>query len=99
MNLPEVRPTPVDRLLIGIRGVPIELVAALNLCRRFEGTVVYREKDVLVLQVDATVETIDELLRELPLGLVTHLWRNGPVVIPWPTRVVPPVANFCVVQS
>jgi hypothetical protein len=78
MNSPEMQFTAIDRLIVGFCGVPLELVAALNLCRRFDGVVLYREKDVMVIEIGSDRETIDELLAKLPQGAVTHLWRSGP---------------------
>ncbi len=65
-------------LLIGFCGGREEQSRAINLCRRFDGTVLFQEGDVMVVEVAASPEVIDDLLARLPRGGVTHLWRSGP---------------------
>lgn len=77
MNNSDVLFNSCDWLFVGFCGGREEQFRAINLCRRFDGTVLFREGDVIVVEVNADRETIDELLAQLPRGGVTHLWRSG----------------------
>lgn len=68
---------PPERLIVAFRGGVYELTEAINLCRRFEGSLVDRQRDVLIIEVGAPPAVIDELLARLPRRGVTHLWRSG----------------------
>ena len=79
MNSRELQFLPMDCLMVGVRGVPLELIAFLTLCRRYEGRVVFREQDVLVIEIVGEPALLDDLLTRLPRAGLTHLWRRGPV--------------------
>lgn len=95
MISPQVQYTTIERLIVGVRGVPLELVAVLSLCRWFGGKVVFRENDVLVADFCSCPEAIDELLVRLPRGAVTHLWRSGPLRTSRMVAVGAQSTNFC----
>lgn len=66
-----------DRICIGYRATNGEQLRLLALCRRFDGRVVYREGDRMVLEFSAARVVLDEVLQWLPRAGVTHFWRSG----------------------
>jgi hypothetical protein len=47
-------------------------VAAIALCRRFHGRVLWRYGDAIVIEVGGAVDLPSQLERLLPLGHITH---------------------------
>lgn len=85
---------PSEWLRVGLRGGPYELVEMVNLCRRFDGNVLYREGQVMVVEVGGRPEVLDDLLARLPKARVTHLWRSGVAFGPG-NAAVHRKTNFC----
>lgn len=83
-----------DWLLIGSRGNREEQLRAISLCRRFAGTVLFREGEVMVIEIGGYPQEIDDLLARLPREGITHLWRSGHTVR-MPGFVVPLNPKFC----
>jgi acetolactate synthase small subunit len=83
-----------DWLMIGSRGNREGQLRAINLCRRFDGTVLFREGEVMVIEVSGYPQEIDDLLAKLPREGITHLWRSGQTV-QVPGTVVPFDSKFC----
>lgn len=63
-------------LLVGYCGSQDEQRMAIDLCGRYEGRVIYREGDILLIEVGGHQDDFDELLAKLPEKGVTHLWRS-----------------------
>jgi len=80
--------TERERLIVGWRGGVTTLILAINFCRRHRGSVVMRERDVIVIEVCATPAQLDAVLTDLPHAGITHLTRSGRFPVPrfllWP---------------
>lgn len=81
MTNPDLQLTPCDWLRVGFRAGPARQLDLIRLCRHFDGAVIFREGEVMVLEIGTYPELIDEVLARLPRDAVTHLWRSGPVPI------------------
>lgn len=86
-----------DWLLIGFCGRK-EQLEAIMLCREYHGTVLFREGEVMVVEVGGEAEAIDGLLARLHGKGVTHLWRGGTVAVP-AVATRQPAINFCGMKS
>ncbi len=71
-----------EHLIVGWRGGLVTLVLAINFCRRYHGSVLLRERDVIVIEVCATPDQLDAILAELPHAGITHLTRSGRYPVP-----------------
>lgn len=77
MTNPSLQLIQYDWLLMGFRGGRDERLAVIDLCRRSNGTVLFREGDVMVVEISAFPSVVEDLLDKLPRARVTHLWRSG----------------------
>lgn len=75
-----------DWMCVGYRASHEEQLQLLALCRRFDGRVVYREGDVMLLEFGAYRDVLDEALMRLPRDGVTHFWRSGTATISGETK-------------
>lgn len=64
-----------ERLLVGWCGGSETLIAAIRFCRLACGSIVHRERGVLVVEVCDTPDRLDTLIAQLPETGVTHLNR------------------------
>jgi hypothetical protein len=64
-------------LIVGFRVGREEQFKLIALCRRFDGAVIFRAGEVMVVEIGAFPGVIDDLLTRLPRKSVTHLWRSG----------------------
>jgi acetolactate synthase small subunit len=86
--------TDCGRLLIGFRCDQEEQARVISRCRRFDGTMLLREGEVMVFEIAGYPAEIDDLLSMLPREGITHLWRSGRMV-PGPEPGACPKPNFC----
>lgn len=95
MTHPDLQLIPCDRLIVGFRAGRDAQFDLINLCRRFDGSVIFREGEVMVVEVGAFPGVIDDLLSRLPRERVTHLWRSGPALISGVMAAGGRQTNFC----
>ena len=65
------------KLVVGMVGGRDEQMAAIGLCRCYDGIVVLRTGDVIVIEVTGGEELQQELCRRLRAGTITHLCQRG----------------------
>ncbi len=71
-----------DWMNVGYRAPHEVQLQLLALCRRFDGRVVFREGDVMLLEFCAYRHVLDETLMRLPRARITHFWGSGTATIP-----------------
>lgn len=69
----ETAAPPVDRLLLGWSGGSRVLLAAIRFCRLAKGSLLVRERDVIVVEIPTTPEQLASLLHQIPKSGLTHL--------------------------
>lgn len=77
MTHPDLQVLEQGWLLLGFRGGREEQMQTIQLCRRLGGTVLFREGDVMVVEISGATETVNAFLVQLPGRCVTHFWQRG----------------------
>ena len=78
MRPSDLKANAYDCLLIGIRRKRFEQVTVIDLCRQFDARLLFREGEVIVVDIGGCSAAIDDLLAKLSRNeSVTHLWRRG----------------------